>query len=301
MSSPSSSSSSSSNNALAASAAGATFLILLQIGSRALTFALNQILLRFLSPTLLGAALQLEVFIITAHHFARESLRVACQRQQQRPSSSSSSSSGGGGGIQAAINLSYVGIFSGILFALGLGEWFLYVGHPDVPFFREALRICEFAAIVELLSEPAFVVVQQRMLYKVRAKAEASAVVVKTLATATTVIGAHRYGRDLGVLPFALGELAYCATLTIVYLWSTSAAVAVQREEKKEEEEDFSLMLRPIKNRCVVPRTFSPFPPIHPPPPPRTVSHIFTHPSLFYKAPPMNSTSPPSSPNPSST
>jgi dihydroxyacetone kinase DhaKLM complex PTS-EIIA-like component DhaM len=51
-----------SDNAVSASAKGASFLILLQIGSRALTFALNQILLRFLSPELLGVNVQLELY-----------------------------------------------------------------------------------------------------------------------------------------------------------------------------------------------------------------------------------------------
>jgi oligosaccharide translocation protein RFT1 len=175
-----------------------------------------------------------------------------------------------------------------VLFALGLGEWFLHVGgHPQVPFFREALRICEVAAVVELLSEPAFVVVQQRMLYKVRAKAEASAVVVKTLATAATVLGAHRRGKDWGVLPFAMGELAYCATLTVVYLWQTNAAVAAQREKEKEDEEEkevFSLILRPIKTRCVV--LAPPFPPSPDHPSPIVMSyHTYSFVPLLHSSP----------------
>lgn len=216
-------------DAVAASARGASFLILLQVGSRALTFGLNQLLLRFLSPELLGAAVQLEVFVITAHHFSRESLRIASQRHSH-------------GGIQAPVNLSYLSILGGLVVVAGLGEWYLTAAHPDVPFFVPALRLCELAAVVELVSEPAFVVVQQKMLYKIRAAAEASAVVIKTLTTAAAIFWSQRSGNDLGVIPFAAGELAYCATLTLVYLWQTSAVA---------RQDHFSLLLSRLKTRCV--------------------------------------------------
>lgn len=217
------------DSAVSSSARGAGFLILLQISSRALTFALNQILLRFLSPTLLGAAVQLELYVISAHHFARESLRVACQRQPKS-------------GIQSVVNLSYLAIAGGIPIVLALAQWYLSTRYPDVPYFVEALRICELAAVVELFSEPAFVAVQQKMLYKTRAAAEASAVVVKTFSTAGLVFWSQYQSLELGVLPFAVGELAYCSTLTVVYLWHVTP---VARAEK------FSLLLSKIEPRCV--------------------------------------------------
>lgn len=219
-----------SSDAVSSSARGAGFLILLQVGSRALTFALNQFLLRFLSPTLLGAAVQLELFIISAHHFARESIRVACQRQPE-------------GGIQAAINLSYLAILGGFPIVLALAQWYLSSNHPEVPYFVEALRVCELAAVIELLSEPAFVAVQQNMLYRTRASAEASAVVVKTVATASLVLWGYYQDVELGVLPFAAGELAYCSTLTVVYLSQVAAVASKQK---------FYLLPTKIRARCVM-------------------------------------------------
>ncbi|KXT08525.1 hypothetical protein AC579_983 [Pseudocercospora musae] len=203
-------------DAVSSSARAALFLILQQVASRALTFVFNQLLLRFLSPALLGASVQLELYIISAHHFARESLRVACQRQPD-------------GGIQAAINLSYLAIASGIPIVLGLAQCYLSTSYPQVPYFPEALRICELAAVVELLSEPAFVAVQQNMMYKTRAAAESSAVIVKTAATAAIVVWARHAGVELGVLPFAAGELAYCSALTVVYLWQTASLARQQK------------------------------------------------------------------------
>ncbi|CAK3908859.1 Oligosaccharide translocation RFT1 [Lecanosticta acicola] len=225
-------------DALAASSRGALFLIVLQVSTRALTFALNQVLLRFLSPALLGASVQLELFIISAHHFARESLRVACQRQPQ-------------GGDQAAINLSYLSLVGGVPIVIGFAQWYLRSGFPNVPYFVEALWVCQVAAMVELLSEPAFVAVQQNMQYGTRASAEASAVVLKTIATAGTVFWSQSRGLELGALPFAVGELAYCSTLTAVYIWRTIPTATKQ---------NFSLLPKKIEQRRGQTFIFSRFP-----------------------------------------
>lgn len=213
-------------DAVSSSAGGVIYLILSQIISRGATFILNQGILRYLSPSLLGVSVQLELYIITVHHFARECLRVATQRRPE-------------GGIQAAINLSYLAICAGLPITLLIGR---YWGRPDVLYFEEALRICGMAAIVELLSEPAFVAVHQNMLYGTRAKAEAYAVALKTVSTAGVVIYGHTQGIETGALPFAVGELVYCATLTLTYVWKT---LPVARHE------GFTLLPKAIKERCV--------------------------------------------------
>ncbi|KAK6000786.1 hypothetical protein QM012_003511 [Aureobasidium pullulans] len=158
-----------SDNAVSASAKGASFLILLQIGSRALTFALNQILLRFLSPELLGVSVQLELYCISVLYFARESLRVALQRRAD--------------GTQAVINMSYLAIAAGVPLSYALAELYLQTEVPKVPFLIQSLRVYGVAAMVELFAEPSFVAAQQKMLYKVRASAEAAATIMKTFAT----------------------------------------------------------------------------------------------------------------------
>ena len=218
------------DTAVSASAKGATFLIAVQIASKALTFGLNQLLLRYLSPALLGASVQLELYKIGALYFSRESLRVATERRS-------------GGGVQAAVNLSYLAILSGLPIGLFFAHWYLSVGHPDVPYFVEALRVNEIAALIELLKEPAFVAVQQKMLYKIRAAAEVPGVIMKTFATAALVFWSRHRGIDLGMLPFAAGEFANSATMAVIYLYQT-ARVARQ--------ENFSLLPTKMKSRCVL-------------------------------------------------
>jgi hypothetical protein len=216
-----------SNHAVSASAKGASFLILLQIASRALTFALNQILLRFLSPELLGVNVQLELYCISILYFARESLRVALQRRADA--------------TQTVINMSYLAIAAGLPLAIALAELYLNTDIPKVPFLIDSLRVYAVAAMVELLAEPAFVAAQQKMLYKVRATAEAAATVMKTFATVGLVVWASRQGKDLGVLPFAVGQLAYACSLLIVY---SARLILVARFE------GFSLLPRSVQ-RCV--------------------------------------------------
>lgn len=192
-----------SQSILSASAKGATFLILLQVASRALTFVVNQILLRFLSPELLGVSAQLELFSISVLYFARESLRVALQRQTH--------------GTQAVVNLSYLAVITGLPLTYALAQFWLRSDTPKVPYFTEALGLYCIATIIELLTEPFFSAVQQKLLYKVRASAESSATLLRCFGTCGSAILASRVDADIGVLPFAIGQLAYALGLLLVY------------------------------------------------------------------------------------
>ena len=226
---------------LSKSAQGASFLILIQVGSRALTFGVNQILLRFLSPALLGVSTQLEIYQISVLYFARESLRVAVQRQttvsESRHDSVESTSTEKesrvpkgyidadtpGGQTQTVVNISYIPIYLGVPIAFLLGALYIKnagVEVASVQWVSESLHLYGVAAFWELLTEPCFVVVQQRLLYKIRALAETTATVVRCVITTGIVIWTAQKGLDLGVLPFALGQMAYALVLFTVYYWS---------------------------------------------------------------------------------
>lgn len=192
-----------SQSILSASAKGATFLILLQVASRALTFVVNQVLLRFLSPELLGVSAQLELFSISVLYFARESLRVALQRQAN--------------GTQAVVNLSYLAVITGLPLTYALAHLWLRSDTPKVPYFVEALGLYCVATVIELLTEPFFSAVQQKLLYKVRASAESSATLLRCFGTCGSAVLATYVGVDIGVMPFAFGQLAYALGLFVVY------------------------------------------------------------------------------------
>jgi oligosaccharide translocation protein RFT1 len=242
---------------LSKSAEGATFLIVLQVSSRALTFVVNQLLLRYLSPELLGISTQLEVYSISVLFFARESLRVAIQRQrdanvdderkQQQHSDTRAKDERGLAArkTQEVVNLAYVSISLGLLFAFVLAWAYLQSLRSDpsileTPYFKQALQLYGFAAFMELLAEPCFIVVQQKSEYRIRAAAESFATVSRCLMTCGSAVLAARYGTNIGVLPFALGQCTYGLSLLFVYYRKVST-IAITG--------GFSLMARPIRSR----------------------------------------------------
>lgn len=217
---------------LAKSAQGAKLLIVLQIGTRALTFTVNQFLLRYLSPSLLGISTQLEVFSMTCLFFAREALRNAILRQTDEPNIQTSN------GVdekveaekrrkiaavktQTVVNLAYISVFMGATFTLGLQSlWLRSVPSTilSTPYFTESLYIYSGAALLELLFESSFVVVQQKSKYGVRAAADLIATLSRCTITCTAAIFASQKGLDIGVLPFALGQLAFATSMLSVYV-----------------------------------------------------------------------------------
>ncbi|KFZ08079.1 hypothetical protein V502_09542 [Pseudogymnoascus sp. VKM F-4520 (FW-2644)] len=237
------------------SAHGAKFLIALQISSRALTFAANQILLRFISPDLLGISTQFEVYLISVLFFARESLRVAIQRQSELsegPGEANKSTKDGEKSerkrklaiekTQALVNLAYVSICLGVFFASGLAWAYMRSlrSNPKVLgtlYFKETLQLYAIAAVFELLAEPCFVVVQQKSEYKTRAFAESIGALLRCVVTCAFIIFASKTGLDMGVFPFAIGQWTYGLSILLCYLWRVSAISAA---------DNFSLLARPI-------------------------------------------------------
>lgn len=221
---------------LAKSAQGATFLILLQVGSRALTFIVNQVLLRYLSPEILGISTQLELFAISVLYFSRESLRVALQRQRSYNDQAEPCKEGTGNAstpektvishapgrrAQEAVNLSYIAIGLGLPLAYLFAKFYIRSADPHVlrtPYIHESLNIYALASFVELLNEPNFAVAQQQMLYGTRASAETFATSTRCIVTCSSAIWASRTGSSVGALPFALGQLSYAIVLNLLYI-----------------------------------------------------------------------------------
>ncbi|EXJ64507.1 hypothetical protein A1O7_00843 [Cladophialophora yegresii CBS 114405] len=211
---------------------GTLLLILVQVASRGLTFIGNQFLLRFLSPSLLGIAVQLELVSVTCLYFARESLRVALQRQPpslspatQKESTSTTTGDKGTAArrreTQTVVNLSYLAVLLGFAISSIFGYFYLRgVAHEALqsPYFGPSFQIYATATIIELLAEPAFVVIQQRGLFQERARAETSAAMARCFAACAIALFGHRRGVDPSILPFAAGQAAYAATLLGLYL-----------------------------------------------------------------------------------
>ena len=237
---------------LAKSTEGATYLILLQLGSRALTFLVNQILLRFLPPELLGISAQLELYSITVLFFARESLRVALQRQNDEagvvPVEVSNTKAHRNNSqlnrqdtkIQEVVNISYVTIGLGLPLAFIFAAFYIRNANVTVletPVIQQSVNLYILATALELLTEPCFAIAQQQLLYGVRASAETLATFTRCLFTCGTAVWASKTNVALGALPFAIGQLGYALVLNIVYLARISPSNA---------NKSYSIFIRPI-------------------------------------------------------
>ncbi|KAI5776636.1 oligosaccharide translocation protein RFT1 [Geopyxis carbonaria] len=229
-----------SNSLVAASAQGVKFLIFLQLSSRILTFAVNQLLLRYLSPALLGISAQLELFTISVVYFSREALRNALLRQTSGVPTAHKGANNNQ--TQTVVNLSWLTLPLGLLFASILG--LSYVRSTDVTqqaYFLHSISLYTLATLLELAAEPGFAVCQQKMMYKVRASAESSAAFAKCIVTCGVTIWATHIGLDLGPLAFAIGQVVYGSTLLSVY------AIRVRKVAVRE---GFSVWPRSIVNNA---------------------------------------------------
>lgn len=248
---------------------GASLLIILQVASRAVTFVANQLLLRFLTAQLLGVSTQLEVYYLSVLFFARESLRVAIQRQgpttttstdQDDKSKNKNKNHASAQDSQSVVNVGHLALILGLAAAVGLGGAYLkYVDAATAatPHLDTALYIYGLAAVVELLSEPAFVVLQHRLRFGPRAVAESCATFVRCAVTFGAASWAWRCGYDWGALPFALGQLGYGLGLSGVYFgygwWLASAEgfslfprqIAQSTPAEKEKKSDDQVSVSP--------------------------------------------------------
>ncbi|KAF7563219.1 hypothetical protein G7046_g910 [Stylonectria norvegica] len=207
---------------------GASLLIILQLISRLITFAANQLLLRYLTAPLLGLSTQLEVYYLSVLFFARESLRVAIQRQGSGGAVSKKDADADPKEVarresQAVVNLGYLAIGLGVIVSLALGWMYLAAANEatlNTPYLAQSLRLYGLAAMIELLSEPCFVLMQIRLQFGTRAAAESIATFLRCIVVFGSAVWASKRQTDLGVLPFALGQLSYGVSLLLVYVLS---------------------------------------------------------------------------------
>ncbi|KAH8178140.1 rft protein [Sarocladium implicatum] len=200
---------------------GASLLIILQLMSRILTFIANQLLLRFLTAPLLGLSTQLEVYYLSVLFFARESLRVAIQRQGIPDAPGAGEKAARQRQGQAVVNLGYLAIGLGSVVSVALGAMYLRYATEmtlNTPYLVQSLYLYGVAAMVELLSEPCFVLVQIRLQFGTRAAAESIATFLRCFVVFASAVASTRRGLALGVLPFALGQLTYGAVLLVIYI-----------------------------------------------------------------------------------
>lgn len=195
----------------------ASLLLLLQLGSRLITFTLNQALLSFTTPAAFGTAtIQLEPLLNTVLFLSREGIRSALVR--------STSSSSNGKSASGVRKTSLIPLAVGIPLSIcgyALYDYSVSDAVRQQSGYSVSVMLYALATCIELASEPFFNQAQMAMDVKLRVSIEGSAVIVRAIVTLLVVL----YGRDqAALLAFGAGQLAYATTLLARYAWHYRAS-----------------------------------------------------------------------------
>ena len=188
-------------------------LVLLQLFSRAFTFGLNQALVRLATPQTFGtAAIQFELLLSTILFLSREGVRNALLRSSVRVKDKKYSD------VALVQNISLIPVFLGVPVSALTALVYVQFASPSTvsqPNFHLSVAVYALAAILELLSEPLYIRVQNELKLNVRVRAEGVAVVLKSVVTFLVLAFASR---QWALVSFAAGQAAYGFSLLVVFL-----------------------------------------------------------------------------------
>lgn len=249
------------------SAAGTTLLIGIQVLSKLASFGLNQMLLLVATPALFGANAQLEFVLNTVLFFSREAIRLALQRLTLAGKKPDVYVFGGGvvqdtvsGTCQAVINMGHISVILGVLFSAIAAFTHSFF---TASYAAWAVQLICLAALIELVSEPYYVLAMQQLRFKSRATAEALAILVRCVVTFSFTLLAKESdgGINGGVLAFAFGQLAYSLISSGLYIYTV-------RQDNRDRQFSFrpqkiqpfeSQMEMADNNRDVITHNASPY------------------------------------------
>ncbi|CUM64127.1 uncharacterized protein PRCAT00001718001 [Priceomyces carsonii] len=238
-----------------AAPSGASFLILVQAFSKLGTFALNQLLLRHISPKVLGLTSYLSFLQSSILFFSREGERLAIQRTEdtisvgERHNITSLNSRGQDASaaiIQSIANFGFIPSFIGLPVASLVCYWqSQHPFHEDVHMRKcyQISLVLVFVLIgIELSSESLYAISQYHLEFKKRSKFESVSVVLRFMAICFTIFAIrwlwHEsvYFEGLCVCALTFGQLVYSLSLTLCYYWDYS----------KEANKNFALRIKGI-------------------------------------------------------
>ncbi|EST05931.1 RFT1 [Kalmanozyma brasiliensis GHG001] len=221
--------------------ASASTLILLQVSARALTFVLNQLLIRLVSPSIFGLAnIQLELLLSTILFLSRDGFRTILIRNEPASSSASSKHVAKSTGPRSATtnsmhNISLLPIPIGFAFtAAACTAYTLHISPAAmhaVPTFRTSIALYAVGALSELLYEPLLIRAVRLGHPALRVKAEGAAVFVKVISTIATILLLPQWStaplllrrvlvdeKAIALLAFGIGQASFGLTMLAVHL-----------------------------------------------------------------------------------
>ncbi|KAG2061339.1 Rft-1-domain-containing protein [Suillus hirtellus] len=197
----------------------------LQLGSRLLTFVLNQALFRLASPQAYGtAAIQFELILSTILFLSREGVRNALLRAWPRNATIHTQGPTFNDDVPASTNLSTLPIILGLPVSLATAAAYATLASSDVrhqPHFHVALSTYVFAALSELFSEPMHNRAMGEVRTGVRVRAEGLGITCKTLVTYLVLLydSTRPDSGEFALVAFALGQFAYSSVVFVSYVY----------------------------------------------------------------------------------
>ncbi|KAI8612651.1 Rft protein-domain-containing protein [Chytriomyces sp. MP71] len=205
-------------------ASGAAQLMALNAWSRLLTFALNQLALRYITRNVLGiVGVEMELLLATVLFLSRECIRMAllrCEATLPLDDNGTSLALPAARFLrhQRIVNFAYLPIAFGAVIIAAIA---LYLGLGSHSLSRAA--VFSLAAFLELLAEPFYILATNNMYMSLRVRIEGLAVLVKCFVTiallraAPIVPGTQSVSEKDGVFAFAWSQVAYGLVLWVCY------------------------------------------------------------------------------------
>ncbi|KAJ3064049.1 Oligosaccharide translocation protein rft1 [Podochytrium sp. JEL0797] len=205
---------------------GAGQLMALNVWSRLLTFTLNQLALRFITRTVLGiVGMEMELLLASVLFLARECIRMALLRSVSTlPAGTRTLSRSQYINHQRLVNLAYIPIVLGITIVSSFLAYYTLYSPPSAPYMMRAIQVFLLSALVELVSEPFYVLGVNNLYFTVRVRIEAVAVFLKcVVAIGLLSISSHGEpggvaNEGAGVMAFAWSQMAYAGVLAVGYV-----------------------------------------------------------------------------------
>jgi len=196
---------------------GVKYLIGLQFVTRSLTFFLNVLVTRKLDPSIIGIAnVQLQFLLNTILFLSREGFRRSCLRVHNEKLRDLSA-------LSKVTNVSWLAVPFGLLISFITCTIFLFFSSREelsTYYYVTTVKLTGVATLLEILSEPFFIMIQNELLYGVRVAVEASAVFLRCFFTFVFVF----YFEVCFYLHFLLQRLfrALKATENLLTSWDSS-------------------------------------------------------------------------------
>jgi oligosaccharide translocation protein RFT1 len=187
------------------------WLFLLQVGSRIITFALNTAIARTVAQSTFAIAhLQIQLLLNIVLPLSREAFRRAILRVPLDPSHANHKVK-----AEKLLNFSYLSVLLSIPLSILITFAFLLTSTSeelDTIGYREVIGWVGLAAIVEMFSEPLYILANHRLLFGSRAAIELLSIALKSLVSFILIVYLQ-----LGLASFGIATLVYSTSITFGY------------------------------------------------------------------------------------